>query len=372
MYGPFIPTLNPPPPLRNASEFAEIREPPHFKSHRFLEDLLTDVRVCVLGGKAEALPLVTPAGNKFVDTVQNLHLKLSSEADLNRFEEYSLKDFLSRVLERRFNSDEAISNQERYDAILLDDPLAGEEGVSARETERFEKEFEETNRFWLPQLAKLHIAALIKVEKWPASKVQAEGTKSFNEEYKTYLLFGDDPEEIFGQALRCILSLGSNDGNTQSDDAAGTPSRGSNTPRGGAGTLLQRINAPGTPVRGANTPRGGAMALLQRSNTTRTPSRDSNAPRGGAVTILQRSDTTRTPSRGLNTPRGGAVTTLQCINAAGTISRGFITPRGGDTPIPWPSDAEAEPLFDDDRFSLSRDDDDDDDDDDDARTIRGV
>ncbi|EQL32347.1 hypothetical protein, variant [Blastomyces dermatitidis ER-3] len=415
MYTPSSPHLKPPPPLRNASEFDKTTKPPYFESHRFLENLFADVRVCVLGAKAEDLQVVTPAGNKFVETVQYLHSKLHAATDLERFENFSLNDFLNRVLKFRLNSDKAGNNQDRYEAILRDKPFADEESDNFSERLTFKKEFEQANQFWLSQLAKLHIAALVKVKNWPERKVQAEGTEDFEKEYTTYFLSDDEPKEIFRYALRCIASPGSNDGNTRSDDAAGTPSRESNISRGDAVTMLQRINATGTPTHGSNTLRGGAVTILQRSNTAGTPSRGSNAPRGGTMAILQRSNTAGTPSRGPNTPivgtvtilqhsnttrtpscgpdtlRRSAVAILQGINAAGTpshssntprhgavtilqrsstdrtTSRSSITPRGGATPMPLPSDADVAHLFIEDDFQLHGDDNDDD-----QRTIRGV
>ncbi|OJD23465.1 hypothetical protein ACJ73_05180 [Blastomyces percursus] len=412
MYKPSSPHLKPPLPLREASESVKSGKPPYFESHHFLENLFADVRLCVLGAKAEAVPVVTPAGNKLVETVQRLHSKLHDSTDLGLFENFSLNDFLDRVLNSRLNSDEATNNQNRYDAFLMNEALPGEEAASFCERQTFKKQFEQANRFWLSQLAKLHIAALVKVKRWPERKVQTEGTKSFEEEYTPYFLPCDKPREFFQYALRCIVSPACVNGNSQSDDAAGTQSRGSNTSRGDAMTILQRINATGIPFHGSNTPRGGAMTLLQRSNTTRTPSRDSNTPRGAPMTILQRSNTTRTPSRdsntprgggvtilrrsdttgnpfrGRNTPRGGAVTILQRVNAAGTPARGSnaprggavtilqrsstsrttscssITPRGGATPVPLPSDADVAHLFVEEDFQLY--------DDDDQRTIRGV
>ncbi|OAT05087.1 hypothetical protein BDBG_01529 [Blastomyces gilchristii SLH14081] len=333
MYTPSSPHLKPPPPLRNASEFDKTTKPPYFESHRFLENLFADVRVCVLGAKAEDLQVVTPAGNKFVETVQYLHSKLHAATDLERFENFSLNDFLNRVLKFRLNSDKAGNNQDRYEAILRDKPFADEESDNFSERLTFKKEFEQANQFWLSQLAKLHIAALVKVKNWPERKVQAEGTEDFEKEYTTYFLSDDEPKEIFRYALRCIASPGSNDGNTRSDDAAGTPSRESNISRGDAVTMLQRINATGTPTHGSNTLRGGAVTILQRSNTAGTPSRGSDTPRGSSMTILQRRNTARTPSRDSNTPRGGAVTILQRSNTAGTPSRGSNAPRGGTMAI---------------------------------------
>ncbi|PGH09812.1 hypothetical protein GX51_00499 [Blastomyces parvus] len=268
-------------PLRDATKVEEEYPPPNFDRHKYLEKPSNDVRVCVNAAKSQYLSVVTNAGNKFVATVQYLHLELQKQKreDLGYFGEFSVKDFLNRVLKLRLNSDEAIKNEETYYDIR-NGKISDKDG--------FQVKYEVTTVFWLFQLAKLHLEKRIKMDNWPKDRVLNEGYEDFRNEYDTYFLPDDDPEDIIKAALKWVESPDGKAGDTQSDDAAGTPSRASSTLSRGARALLQCSYAAGNPSPDPDALRTSAGTLVYLgdhlsdalgalslgSNTMRSPARD--------------------------------------------------------------------------------------------------